>query len=143
MSPKTIYLSIIIVSITLVASAKCNICGKWDAGRGGIIEIYENGDKLYGKLVESQDPNRIDTENPDKALRNEKLVGHNILIGFQQAKDLTWKNGKIYNPDNGELYDAKITLKNEVLKIRGFVGIALFGKTVKWSRVTDSISQNP
>ncbi len=135
MSQAKLYLPIILLSISLTNSPLTSILGKWDTGRGGIIEISVSGDRLYGKLVSSREPERLDTKNPDLALRSENLVGHNILIGFKLGKDDVWKDGKIYNPEDGRLYDAKLTLKGDELKVRGFKGVALLGKTVVWSRV--------
>jgi uncharacterized protein (DUF2147 family) len=135
MSHAELYLPIILLSISISSSPLNGILGKWDTGRGGIIEISINGDRLYGQLVSSQEPNRIDTKNPDAALRTENLVGHNILINFKQGKDHVWRDGKIYNPEDGGLYAAKLTLHGDVLKVRGYKGISLFGKTVEWTRV--------
>lgn len=130
-----LYLPIMLLSMSVTTSAAPSILGKWDTGRGGIIEISISEGKLYGKLVSSQEPNRLDVKNPDHSIRGENLVGHNILIGFRQGKDHVWKDGKIYNPEDGGMYDAKLTLKGNVLKVRGFKGVALLGKTVVWTRV--------
>lgn len=111
-----------------------DILTRWDTGRGGIIEIYKVGDKLNGKLVASDDPNRKDTKNPDKASRDNTLIGSDILSGFENAKANEWENGKIYNPEDGKHYKATIKLKGDTLLVHGYVGIALLGKTVEWKR---------
>jgi uncharacterized protein (DUF2147 family) len=42
--------------------------------------------------------------------------------------------GSIYDTDNGKTYSCKMTLDNDTLKVRGFVGISLFGRTTVWKR---------
>ncbi len=114
-----------------------DIFARWDTGRGGVIEIYKNGDELNGKLVGSEEPERKDTKNPDKDKRQNKLIGTDILKGFKQMKTNEWENGKIYNPEEGKEYSASITLKSDTLLVRGFVGFSLLGKTVEWKRLKE------
>ncbi len=111
-----------------------SIINKWDTGQGGIIEIYQAGDKLAGKLVQSQEPDRLDTKNPDASKHTQTLIGTDILRGFKQTDNDTWEDGKVYDPTSGKSYSAKLTLKGDTLKVRGFVGMALLGKTVEWKR---------
>ena len=61
-------------------------------------------------------------------------MGLQILSGFRYAGDGTWEAGKIYDPKNGKTYSCKMRLDGENLKIRGFIGISLFGRTTVWSR---------
>ena len=111
-----------------------SIISKWDTGQGGIIEIYQTGDTLSGKLVQSQEPDRLDAKNPDASKRSQTLIGTDILTGFKPADDDTWEDGEVYDPTSGKKYSAKLTLKGDVLKVRGFVGMSLLGKTVEWKR---------
>lgn len=134
MNLKTLPFLIFALNSSLFLSAQPGIYGQWNTGRGGIVEIYECGNELCGKLVDSNEPDRIDVNNPDPTKSNEKLIGHNILKGFEHISEGVWKKGKIYNPNNGKLYSAKLTLDGKQLKVRGFKGISLFGKTVIWSR---------
>ncbi|CAN5414050.1 DUF2147 domain-containing protein [soil metagenome] len=127
--------TIILLSTFTISLQAQSIYGKWNTGRGGIIEIYECGSLLCGKLVNSNEPNRLDSNNPDPSKRNDKLLGTNILRSFEKSSNTKWVDGKIYNPNNGKSYSAKLILVGDVLKVRGFKGFSLFGKTVKWSRV--------
>lgn len=112
-----------------------DIIGKWDTGQGGIIEMYLCGELICGKLVASKDHGRLDTQNPDPSKRERTLIGSDILSGFKKSDSDTWEDGEIYNPETGKSYSAKLTLDGDVLKVRGFKGIALLGKTVEWTRV--------
>ncbi|CAN5338004.1 hypothetical protein BH09BAC1_BH09BAC1_27900 [soil metagenome] len=111
------------------------IINKWDTGQGGIIEIYQCGEHICGKLVQAKDPAKLDEKNPDASKHNQTLVGTDILRDFKKTDDHTWEDGKIYDPTSGKSYSAKLTLEGDTLKVRGFVGAALFGKTVEWKTV--------
>ena len=104
------------------------------------IQIYKSGDKFYGKIIWLQNPleggkQRVDANNPDKSKRNELIIGLIILKGFKFNGDDEWKGGDIYDPENGKTYSSYISLKDKnTLKVRGYVGISLFGRTETWTR---------
>jgi uncharacterized protein (DUF2147 family) len=76
-----------------------------------------------------------DQRNPDASLRDRPLCGLKILTGFRKAKEASWTSGHIYNPNDGRTFSSTIQLEQDgSLRIRGFVGVALFGKTVEWVR---------
>lgn len=134
MNIRILILAFIPFAFSLSAYAQSGIDGRWNTGRGGFVEIYDCGGKLCGKLVASEEPDRIDKNNPDPTKSKEKLIGHNILRNFVKTGDHVWKKGKIYNPNSGKSYSAKLTLAGDVLKVRGYKGVSLFGKTVEWTR---------
>ncbi len=76
-----------------------------------------------------------DRHNPDAALRDRPLCGLPILTGFRRAKEKSWSAGEVYNPNDGRTFSSTLSLENDgSLRIRGYVGIALLGKTVEWVR---------
>ena len=49
-----------------------------------------------------------------------------------------WKNGRIYNPDDGKTYHAKLTLSDNgtEIKIRASAdGAGIFGKNIIWQKL--------
>jgi hypothetical protein len=46
----------------------------------------------------------------------------------------SWSQGKIYDPKNGKTYSCKMTLEGNELKVRGYVGFSLLGRTTVWTR---------
>jgi len=57
-----------------------------------------------------------------------------ILTGLSKDND-EWSGGKILDPRNGKIYKCYIKLVNKnKLKIRGYIGVSLFGKTAYWHR---------
>ena len=111
------------------------IAGIWLSEDGdGLIEIRIDGDNLSGTILGSpnEDPDRptTDIHNPDPALRNQPLIGLDILRGFSYDGEDAWSGGFVYDPNNGKTYHAKLKLTGRnTLKLRGFIGISLLGRT--------------
>ena len=107
----------------------------------GKVQIYKATDgKFYGKLVWLKVPNedgkpKVDKRNPDKAKRNDPLIGMVLLKGFSKTDNRHYEDGTIYDPKTGKTYSCKMTLEGETLNVRGYVGFSLIGKTTKWTRV--------
>lgn len=79
---------------------------------------------------------QYDVKNVDEAKRSTPMCGLQILWGFEKDGS-DWDNGNIYKADDGDIYSANITLKDEnTLSLRGYIGIPLFGKSQKWTRVS-------
>jgi uncharacterized protein (DUF2147 family) len=148
-------LIVFITSILLAASVSAyaahpdDILGVWNTeDRDAKIEIYKCGTKYCGKIVWLSEPTYpagseegtpgtplLDRNNPDPALRKAPLVGLPILRDFVFAGGDSWKNGRIYSSENGKTYSGKLTLVSpHELKVRGFIGISLFGGTTTWRR---------
>ncbi len=82
---------------------------------------------------------RHDTENPDAKLRAKPLVGLTILSGATFDKKSTWDDGTIYDPQSGSSYSCTVKLESPtVLKLHGYIGISLLGRTERWSKVEDA-----
>lgn len=107
----------------------------WSPDKEGKISIYKRGNKYYGKSVASNTPDLKDTKNPDPTLRNRIVLGEDIFFDFTYDEDDDeYINGTIYNPLDGNTYDAKMWMDGTDLKLRGYLGISLFGLTKKMER---------
>jgi uncharacterized protein (DUF2147 family) len=83
-----------------------------------------------------------DQRNPDAALRDRPLCGLRILTDFRRVKESTWSAGHIYNPNDGRTFSSTISLEHDgSLRIRGYVGLSLFGKTVEWVRPQETLER--
>jgi uncharacterized protein (DUF2147 family) len=65
------------------------------------------------------------------------LLGINNLLGFTYSGNSRYENGFIYDPENGKIYKCAINLEGNLLKVRGYIGISLIGRTNTWARVTN------
>jgi uncharacterized protein (DUF2147 family) len=83
-----------------------------------------------------------DRHNPDAALRDRVLCGLTILTGFRRTKEGAWSAGHIYNPNDGRTYSSTLRLESDgSLRIRGYVGLSLFGRTVEWVRPQETLER--
>ena len=99
-----------------------------------------NNEKLCGHIAWIIEGGmQYDRENPDETLRDRPMCGLQILRAFDQnAKNPDkWEDGKIYKADDGDLYNANLEMINQDrLRVHGYIGIPLFGKTQVWERVS-------
>ena len=103
------------------------------------VLIYKEGNTVYGKII-----NLLLPEDKGKLCLNCKGVNKNKPIeGLLILKDLileedTWEGGTILDPKSGKIYDCYITLEDDnTLKVRGFLGFSLLGRTQIWKRKLD------
>jgi len=129
-----------------VAQAASPVLGHWlSQERDGVIDIQACGDKLCGRLIWIKDPldkdgkPRVDNNNPKPELRNRPRCNLVIMGGFVPTGTDKWGDGWIYDPNNGSTYDAKMRLDGEVLKLRGFIGISLIGRSTTWTRADPAL----
>jgi uncharacterized protein (DUF2147 family) len=138
----------LIITVNSLAFAQNNteadaIVGIWVTGKGNAhVEIKKFNNTYYGQIVWLKVPNdangnpKTDKNNSDVAKRNTPLVGLKLLLGFKYAGAKQWKEGTIYDPENGKSYNCNITfIDNSTIEIRGYVGISLIGRTDTWKRI--------
>jgi uncharacterized protein (DUF2147 family) len=121
------------------------LIGVWEPSNGrSRIKIEKIGAKYFGKIVWLKEPidpntnkNKVDKNNPDTSMRNVPLKGYRILKDFVYQGKNEWSEGSIYDPENGSTYNCVINMKNDnVLDIRGYIGIKALGRTDSWKRLT-------
>jgi uncharacterized protein (DUF2147 family) len=58
------------------------------------------------------------------------------MEGFVDDGKGTWHKGTIYDANDGKTYKCKMRLEGEdTLKVRGFIGFSMIGRTEEWTRV--------
>lgn len=105
----------------------------WSPKKDAKIEIYLKDGYYFGKFVWAATP-RKDIKNPDKSLQNRDIVGLEFLSKFT-FEDGVYNGGEIYDPETGKTYSCKMSLDNTKLKVRGYLGISLFGRTEYFERI--------
>ncbi len=67
---------------------------------------------------------------------NQPVIGMVIMSGVRKDGD-QWDGGHIMDPHNGKTYKVKLSLEDhgQKLKVRGYIGLSLFGRTQVWQRV--------
>jgi len=138
-----------IFSIALCFSATAQqaetILGTWlTSSKEAKVEITQKGDSYFGKIIWLKEPNnpdgtpKTDKKNDDESMHKTPILGYQILKNFKfKAKDHSWEDGTIYDPKSGNTYDCIIEApENDVLEVRGYIGLSLFGRTDTWTRAS-------
>lgn len=103
----------------------------------GVVHIYQDHGEFFGKIVSSFDPREArEVCTPcSGALHNKPIIGLVILRDMRQSGN-EFSGGTIVDPETGEAYRCKMTLEDggRKLTVRGYVGMALFGRTQVWTR---------
>ncbi|WP_257640657.1 DUF2147 domain-containing protein [Acetobacter orientalis] len=107
--------------------------GYWlSQGHDGVFKIETCGDTVCGRLVGLQYEG-TDVPHDKKGQSECNLL---MLTEFRRSSSEgeRW-NGKILDPDSGHIYQAQIwSPHKDVLKLRGYIGLPLFGETQTWTR---------
>lgn len=105
-----------------------------------IVEIREVDGNLEGSIQQLfRKPEEDQNPKCDKCkgdLKDKPIIGLKILNKMKKSGD-HWSGGDILDPKNGKTYSCKIELieDGKKLKVRGFIGFSLLGRTQVWERV--------
>lgn len=125
-----------------------DVLGKWNTiddetgKKKSVVELYKDGDKLYGKIIKlfrspDEDPDPVcDKCDKDDPRYNKKIEGMVILEGLEWDDD-EWDDGTIMDPKNGKVYSCKLWLKDGELQVRGYMGFSLIGRSQTWKKVSN------
>ncbi|MBC7483281.1 MAG: DUF2147 domain-containing protein [Rhizobacter sp.] len=107
-----------------------------------LVRISESGGVFSGKVEKIVDP-----DAPKDAVckdctddrKDKPVLGMTIIKNMKQSVDdkAAYEGGEILDPNNGKVYKSKLKLVDggARLDVRGFIGLAVFGRTQTWSRV--------
>ncbi|MFP2928647.1 DUF2147 domain-containing protein [Pyxidicoccus sp. 3LG] len=138
-------LTLLFTTSALAQEQEATPVGKWTTiddetkKPKSVIAIYEENGKLFGKIEKLfREPNEEQNPVCDKcegALKNQPIIGMVIMRDLKKDDD-EWTGGTILDPANGKTYKCKIAVedKGKKLKVRGYVGMSLLGRTQKWNR---------
>lgn len=130
------------------ADARESVFGRWADDRS-ILEISEHDGYLSARVIALDDPvyregeafgpvgeARRDDLNPDDAKRQQPILGIELLSDYR-FEDGRWQ-GQIYDAESGKVYSSNMRVgRNGELKMRGYIGIPLFGRTASFLPLHD------
>lgn len=120
------------------------ILGIWQTEEKDLlVEMVEEKGHFVGKMIwflcasgESMMCSYRDTENPDPKLATRPLIGLNVVEKIYYKGDNVWGDGKIYDPNTGRTYDARVTLSDpNTAIVRGYWKFRWFGKSIRFHRL--------
>jgi uncharacterized protein (DUF2147 family) len=135
----TLFLVLMPAILSLAADTPPPV-GLWK-NEDATFEIFESEGKLSAKISSIPEPRttegkeKTDIHNPDPSKRQRPIVGLVFMSGFTRKSDTRWENGTVYDPKSGNTYSCVMEIEgSEKIKLRGFIGIPLIGRTQVWTR---------
>lgn len=143
-----------IIAGTLLASPAiaADVYGVWlTESKSAHVEIYRCPEAargpVCGRVVRLLDPkgadgkpvkpeDAVDHRNPDSNLRGRKTLQMVFLYDFKPTSTAnSFEDGAIYSAEDGKTYKANLSLQTDgTLRLRGYVGMPMLGKTQIWTR---------
>lgn len=122
------------------------IVGKWMSTKKNVkVEVYKVNDEFRAKVIWFNDSDdktrpmetRKDLNNPDKELRNNKILGMNVLKNLKfNAKNNRWEDGIIYDANSGRHFSSVVYFNDEgLLEVKGFWKFEFLCETLEFTRV--------
>ena len=96
-------------------------------------ELRGRIEKLFREAGEDQNPK---CDKCEGILKDHPILGMTILVGMKRDGD-EYSGGQILDPANGKMYRSKMSLTDNgrKLKVRGYIGVPLLGRSQIWVRV--------
>lgn len=105
-----------------------------------IVDISVVNDKMYviiSEIIPKEHKKDLCTKCTDH--RKDKPILGMVIFNGATFKNGVWQGVKILNAKNGKEYGCHISLAApDLLKVRGFIGYPIFGKTLYWTRVKEN-----
>lgn len=129
-------LALLLLSLTATQGQNAGVLGTWTNPTGSTIQVYPCGANVCAKVIaiRKNAPSRTDAKNPERALRVRPLCNLQIGWDFRLTSPSIAEGGQLYDPESGKTYSGSMIRARDVLKLRGYIGFSLFGRTETWTR---------
>lgn len=104
-----------------------------------LVRITEKDGVISGVVEKIVDPAKQDAKcdecASDDPRKGKPVIGMTILTGLKKEGDSVYGGGRILDPNNGRIYNAKVTVieGGKKLEMRG--SVLFIGRTQTWIRV--------
>jgi uncharacterized protein (DUF2147 family) len=131
-----------------VISPDERLIGVWESEEKNLlIQISKEEGQFVGTMTwfqcatETIMRTTVDSENPDPKLVGRKILGLKLVQQLSYEGDNVWGGGKIYDPNSGYTFEARIQLidTNKAV-VRGYWKFRWFGRSMVFNRKLESNS---
>ncbi|QDO94560.1 DUF2147 domain-containing protein [Formosa sediminum] len=132
--------ALLLITISITTNAQ-SIIGQWETyddktnEKKALIEISKTNDTYSAKIIDKYvgDMDSV-CEKCEGDKKNKPIIGLVIIEDIKKDDD-EYNDGTILDPESGDVYSCYLKLVNtDKLKVRGFLGVSLFGRTQYWLR---------
>ena len=144
-------LTTVLVSMTVLFSmtgfnepdSGFRLVGVWESEEKDLqIEMFEDHGVYAGRMIYfkclSDDvmQSTKDVENPEEDLRSRNLLGLKLVTELMYKGDGVWDDGKIYDPNSGNTFEARIQLTDpHTAIVRGYWKFRWLGRSMVFKRL--------
>jgi len=115
--------------------------GEWETyddktgAQKSVVEIYKKGAIVYGKVIQKfEGPEDASCAECKGSKKGQKILGM-VIIENMKLDGGEYSGGTITDPESGNEYKCLLQLlDSNKLKVRGYIGFSLLGRTQYWLR---------
>ena len=129
----------------IYAQGQNDILGRWiSTKKNVIIDVYKVSNQFKAKVLWFNDTDdlsrpmktRLDINNPNKSLRNQLILGMDVLEGLTYNPEKhRWEKGKIYDPSSGRHWSSVVYFNDDnQMEVKGYWKFEFLCQTLTFTR---------